>query len=82
MQCLCISATALKANNCQRGNSNCTCKYRVTYFGGFIQGRLTQSKSKTQITRSVHGKFNCIPFKYDWTKHGIVILETRYRYQI
>ena len=28
---------------------------------------LTQSKSKTQITRSVHGKFNCINVKYNGT---------------
>ena len=32
---------------------------------------LTQSKSKAQITRSVHGKFNCIPIDYDSTQHGM-----------
>ena len=32
---------------------------------------LTQSKSKTPITRSVHGKFNCITVKYNDTRHGI-----------
>ena len=30
---------------------------------------LTQSKSKTQITRRVHGKFNCITVKYNGTRH-------------
>ena len=38
----------------------------VAYFD-----QLTQSKSKTQITRSVHGKFNCITVKYNGTRHGI-----------
>ena len=31
---------------------------------------VTQSKSKTQITRSVHCKFNCITVKYNGTQHG------------
>ena len=35
---------------------------------------LTQSKYKTQITRSVHCKFNCITVKYNGTQHGIYIL--------
>ena len=33
-----------------------------------------QSKSKTQITRSVHYKFNCITLKYNGTQHGIYII--------
>ena len=36
--------------------------------------RLTQSKSQTTITRSVHGKFNCIAVKYNGIQHGIYIL--------
>ena len=35
---------------------------------------VTQSKSKTQITRSVHGKFNFITVKYNWTRHSIYII--------
>ena len=35
--------------------------------------RVTQSKSKTQIARSVHGKFNCITVKYIGTQHGIYV---------
>ena len=31
----------------------------------------TQSKSMTQITRSVQDKFNCITVNYDRTQHGI-----------
>ena len=34
---------------------------------------VTQSKSKTQITRSVHGKFNCITVKYNGTRHSIYV---------
>ena len=34
---------------------------------------LTQSKSKTTITRSVHGKFNRITFQYNGTQHGIYL---------
>ena len=33
--------------------------------------KLTQSKSKKQITRSVHGKFNFITVNSDRTQHGI-----------
>ena len=32
---------------------------------------ITQSKSKTQMTRSVHCKFNCSTIKYNGTRHGI-----------
>ena len=32
---------------------------------------ITQSKSKTQITRSVHCKFNCISVNYIGTRHDI-----------
>ena len=32
---------------------------------------LIQSKSKTQITRSVHCKLNCITVKYNGTRHSI-----------
>ena len=32
-----------------------------------------QSNSTTQITRSVHCKFNCITVKYNGTQHGIYI---------
>ena len=35
---------------------------------------LTQSKSKTQITRSVHWKFNCISVKYNGTQHIIYVI--------
>ena len=31
-------------------------------------------KSKTQITRRVHGKFNCITVKYNGTQHGLYLL--------
>ena len=31
---------------------------------------VTQSKSKTQIARSVHCKFNCITVKYNGTEHN------------
>ena len=34
---------------------------------------VTQSKSKTTITRSVHCEFNCITVKYNGTRHGIYI---------
>ena len=34
---------------------------------------LTQSKSRTQITRSVHCKFNFITVKYNGTRHGIYV---------
>ena len=34
---------------------------------------LTQSKYKTQITRSVHCKFNCITVIYNGTQHGIYL---------
>ena len=33
--------------------------------------RVTQSKSKTQITRSVHCKVKCITVKYNGTQHDI-----------
>ena len=33
--------------------------------------KIRQSKSKTQITRSVHGKLNCITVKYNGTWHGV-----------
>ena len=33
-----------------------------------------QSKSKTQLTRSVHCKFNCVTVKYNGTQHGIYII--------
>ena len=46
----------------------------LDYFKGYLIGTLTQSKSKTQITRSVHGKFNCITVKYNGTQHGIYII--------
>ena len=36
---------------------------------------LTQSKSKTTITRSVHGKFYCITVKYNGTQHGIYVTD-------
>ena len=37
---------------------------------------ITQSKSKTQITRSlsVHCKFKCITVKYNGTQDGIYII--------
>ena len=35
---------------------------------------LTQSKSKTQITRSVHGKIDCITVVYNGTQHGVYII--------
>ena len=35
---------------------------------------LTQSKSKTPKTRSVHSKFNCITVKYNGTQNGIYII--------
>ena len=35
---------------------------------------LTQSKSNTKITRSMHGKFNCITIKYNRTQNGIYII--------
>ena len=40
----------------------------------------TQSKSKTQITRSVHCKFNCITVKYNGTQHNSLLtgIETLY----
>ena len=43
------------------------------YSTGALLHFITQSKSKILITRSVHGKFNCITVKYDGTQHGIVI---------
>ena len=40
-----------------------------------LKYEITQSKlSKTQITRSVHCKFNCIAVKYNGTWHGIYFL--------
>ena len=36
---------------------------------------LTQSKSKTPITRSVHVKFNCITVLLDRTQHGFYIIQ-------
>ena len=42
--------------------------------------QLTQSKSKTRITRSVHCKFNCITVKYNGTWHGIYIYLLQYNY--
>ena len=45
----------------------------VTRFFSILFGSLllvTQSKSKTQITSSVHCKFNCINVKYNGTQHG------------
>ena len=36
-----------------------------------VKTTLTQSKSKTQITRSVHGKFKCIAVKYNGTQRSI-----------
>ena len=45
--------------------------------------KVTQSKSKTQITRSVYCKFNCITVKYNGTQHGIyIILEVHYKFII
>ena len=35
---------------------------------------LTQSKSKTPISRSVHCKFHCISVVLDRTRHGIYII--------
>ena len=35
---------------------------------------LTQSKSKTTLTRSVHGKFSCITFNFDRTQHIIKLI--------
>ena len=42
--------------------------------GSILLILLTQSKSKTTITRSVRGKFNCITVKYNGTRHGIYII--------
>ena len=49
----------------------CACHHRCRYQSGIIFLLVTQSKSKTQITRNVHCKFNCITVKYDGTRHGI-----------
>ena len=38
------------------------------------QNLITQSKSETQIIRSVHSKFNCITVKYNGTWHSIYII--------
>ena len=35
---------------------------------------LTQSKSKTTITRSVDGKFNCITVKYNGRLHNSLLM--------
>ena len=40
----------------------------------FEMNQLTQCKSNTQITWSVHGKFNFITVKYNGTWHGIYII--------
>ena len=44
-------------------------KQREKSFLLWIQ--ITQSKSETTITRSVHDKFNCITFKCNGTRHII-----------
>ena len=36
----------------------------------FQSSILTQNKSKTQITKSLHGKLNCITVTYNGTQHG------------
>ena len=35
---------------------------------------LLANNTETQITRSVHGKFNCITVKYNGTWHGIYLI--------
>ena len=40
-----------------------------------ILKHLTQSQSKTPITRSVHCKFNCITVALDRTQHGFYIFQ-------
>ena len=40
----------------------------------------TQSKSKTQITKSVQGKFNCITVKNNGTQHGIYVTDETVTY--
>ena len=42
---------------------------------------LTQSKFQT-ITRSVHGKFNCINVKYNGTRQSIYILEVHQKFNL
>ena len=44
----------------------------LVMIGGFL---LTQSKSKTPITRSVHSKFNCLTIVLDRTQHGSYIIQ-------
>ena len=37
--------------------------------------QVTQSKSKTPITRSIHYKFNCITVALDRTRHSFYIIQ-------
>ena len=54
----------MHANNCER---NCY-KFELNI------NTVTQSKSKTQIARIVHCKFNCFTVKNNGTRHGIYIV--------
>ena len=64
----------------------CTCLHHMDTSNYMLQ--LTQSKSKTTITRSVHGKFNCITVKNNGTQHSIyrnhiyIILALHYKFII
>ena len=44
-----------------------------------VLGPVTQSKSKTQITRSVQDKINCITVYYDRTQHSYTTWKSNVR---
>ena len=56
------------------GVPRCSKGYGGDRMGEILENILTQSKSKTQITSSVHCKFNWITVQYNGTWHGVYII--------
>ena len=57
-------------------SDECGCLNYVTLLeSGRRSALITQSKSKIQITRSVHCKFNCITVSFNGTQRGIFYIE-------
>ena len=55
-------------------SQKCRAGMEIGWYGDILISLLTQSKSKTQITKSVHCKFNCFTVVFDRTQHGIYII--------
>ena len=73
--CFCFTGFFLSCNNCFfvsfiiKVGETCYCYFfQVSYLERNV---ITQSKSKTPITRSVHCKFKCFTLALDRTRHGL-----------